>query len=175
MTAMLKLLGAVLIVLAGTLAGFKRAAQYAERPRNIRGLIAALQRLETEIQYGYTPLPEALRRIGTQSKEPLKAFFLTAAEEMCPPHNLSAEEAVRGSMEAHWNTASFKAGEKEIVRQLSCTLGTSDRPNQSTHIALALQQLKQEETAAREDQGKYEKVSQSLGLLLGALIVILIF
>jgi stage III sporulation protein AB len=172
---MLKLLGAVLIVLAGTLAGFKRAAQYADRPRHIRGLIAALQRLETEIQYGYTPLPEALRRIGMQSKEPLRAFFTTAAEEMSPPHNCSAEEAVQRSIEVHWSRASLKGTEKEIFRQLSCTLGTSDRSNQSTHIALALQQLKQEETAAREEQGKYEKVSKSLGLLLGALIVILIF
>lgn len=175
MTAMLKLIGAVLIVLAGTLAGFKRAAQYADRPRHIRGLIAALQRLETEIQYGFTPLPEALRRIGTQSKEPLRGFFIMAAEEMSPPHNCSAEEGIRRAMDAHWRNASLKGTEQEIFRQLSCTLGTSDRTNQSTHIALALQQLKQEESAAREDQGKYEKVSKSLGLLLGALIVILIF
>lgn len=172
---MLKLFGAVLIVLAGTLAGFRIAAQYAERPRHIRALIAALQRLETEIQYGYTPLPEALRRIGQQMKEPLRAFFITAAEEMSEPHNCSAEEAMRRSVEAHWKRAALKPAEQEIIRQLSCTLGTSDRVNQSTHIALALQQLKQEETAAREDQGKYEKVSKSLGLLLGALIVILIF
>ncbi|MNH89671.1 stage III sporulation protein SpoAB [compost metagenome] len=172
---MLKLFGAVLIVLAGTLAGFKRAAQYADRPRHIRGLIAALQRLETEIQYGYTPLPEALRRIGMQSKEPLKAFFTTAAEEMSPPLDRSAEDAISKAMEEHWKAASLKGTEKEILRQLSCTLGTSDRSNQSTHIALALQQLKQEETVAREDQGKYEKMSKSLGLLLGALIVILIF
>ncbi|UQZ32550.1 stage III sporulation protein AB [Paenibacillus sp. PK3_47] len=172
---MLKLFGAVLIVLAGTLAGFVRAAQYADRPRNIRGLIAALQRLETEIQYGYTPLPEALRRIGQQSKEPLRSFFTTAAEEMSPPLDRSAEEAIQRAMEAHFRSAALKGAEKEILRQLSCTLGTSDRSNQSTHISLALQQLKQEETAAREDQGKYEKMSKSLGLLLGALIVILIF
>lgn len=172
---MLKLLGAVLIVLAGTLAGFKRAAQYADRPRHIRGLIAALQRLETEILYGFTPLPEALRRIGLQSKEPLRAFFLRTAEEMSPPLDRSAAEAFQRAMDVHFTAASLKGTEQEILRQLSCTLGTSDRSNQSTHIALALQQLKQEETAAREDQGKYEKMSKSLGLLLGALIVILIF
>ncbi|WP_342561986.1 stage III sporulation protein SpoIIIAB [Paenibacillus sp. FSL R7-0345] len=172
---MLKLLGAVLVVLAGTLAGFTRAAQYADRPRNIRGLIAALQRLETEILYGYTPLPEALRRIGQQSKGPLQAFFTAAADEMSPPLDHSAEEAFKRAMELHFRSAALKGAEKEILRQLSCTLGTSDRSNQSTHIALALQQLKQEETAAREDQGKYEKMSKSLGLLLGVLIVILIF
>ncbi|OBZ18948.1 stage III sporulation protein AB [Bacillus sp. FJAT-27264] len=172
---MLKLFGAVLVVLAGTLAGFQRARQYADRPRNIRGLIAALQRLETEIMYGFTPLPEALRRIGQQCKEPLRALFVQAAEEMSPPHDRSAEEAFGRAMEVHWKATAMKAGEKEIMRQLSCTLGTSDRSNQSNHIALALQQLKQEETAAREDQGKYETMSKSLGLLLGALIVILIF
>jgi len=172
---MLKMLGAVLIVLAGTLAGFQRARQYAERPQHIRGLIAALQRLETEIMYGYTPLPEALRRIGLQSRGPLQGFFTSAADEMSPPHDRSAQDAIHRAMESHWRSTSMKAPEKEIMRQLSCTLGTSDRSNQTTHIALALQQLKQEETAAREDQGKYEKMSKSLGLLLGALIVILIF
>lgn len=172
---MLKLFGAVLIILAGTLGGFRRAAQYAERPRHIRGLIAALQRLETEIQYGFTPLPEALRRIGQQSKEPLKALFVSAADAMSPPLEHSAEQAFEQAMNKHWKAASLKSAEREILRQLSCTLGTSDRSNQSTHITLALQQLKQEEAVAREDQGKYEKMSKSLGLLLGALIVILIF
>ncbi|ASA23135.1 stage III sporulation protein SpoIIIAB [Paenibacillus donghaensis] len=172
---MLKLFGAVLIVLAGTLAGFQRARQYADRPRHIRALIASLQRLETEIMYGFTPLPEALRRIGQQSKEPLKGFWACTAAEMSPPHDHSAQEAIALSMEEHWRGTALKGAEKEILRQLSLTLGTSDRTNQSNHIALALQQLKQEETAAREDQGKYEKLSKSLGLLLGALIVILIF
>jgi len=172
---MLKLFGAVLIVLAGMLAGLQRARQYADRPRHIRALIAALQRLETEIMYGFTPLPEAMRRIGLQVKEPLKNFFVTTAEEMSPPNDRSAQDAIGRAMEAHWKTTAMKGTEKEIIRQLSCTLGTSDRSNQSTHIALALQQLKQEETVAREDQGKYEKLSKSLGLLLGVFIVILIF
>ncbi|WP_379128787.1 stage III sporulation protein SpoIIIAB [Paenibacillus sp. sgz500958] len=172
---MLKLFGAVLIIAAGTLAGFKKARQYADRPQQIRGLIAALHRLETEIMYGFTPLPEALRRIGIQSRGPVQWFFTAAADEMSPPHDRSAQDAIRRAMETHWESTAMKAPEKEILRQLSCTLGTSDRSNQTNHIAMALQQLKQEEIVAREDQGKYEKMSKSLGLLLGALIVILIF
>lgn len=171
---MLKLFGAVLIVLAGTLAGLQFAKQYADRPRHIRGLIAALQRLETEIMYGFTPLPEAMRRIGIQSKEPLKTLFIKTAEEMSPPHDRSAQDAIQRAMDSHWKSTALKGTEKRFSAS-SVVLGTSDRSNQSTHIALALQQLKQEESVAREDQGKYEKLSKSLGLLLGALIVILIF
>ena len=59
--------------------------------------------------------------------------------------------------------------------ELSGVLGTSDRQDQIKHIALAVGQLKHEEAAARDDQVKYEKMSKSLGLLIGALIVILIF
>ncbi|KAA9007488.1 stage III sporulation protein AB [Paenibacillus spiritus] len=172
---MLKLLGASLVLLAATLAGFAQARQYADRPRQIRGLIAALQRLETEIRYGYTPLPEAMRRIAQQCREPLRGFFSRAASEMNPPRSASAQEGLELAMEALWKTTAMKAPEREVLRQLGCTLGTSDRADQTSHIAMALRQLGQEEISAREDQSKYEKMCRSLGLLLGALIVILIF
>lgn len=171
---MLKLLGAMLILAAATLAGYQRAAQYADRPRQIRGLIGALQRLETEIQYGYTPLPDALKRIASQSREPLRRLLAEAAAQMEPPQERTAEEAVGAALEKHWGGTSMKAAEREAVRQLSCSLGTSSRQDQVNHILLAVQQLKQEEAAAREDQVKYERMSKNLGLLLGALIVILI-
>lgn len=68
----------------------------------------------------------------------------------------------------------MKQPEKEAIRQLSFSLGTSDREEQNKHITLAIQQLNHEEASARNDQIKYEKMSRSLGLLVGALIVILI-
>nr|WP_313782935.1 hypothetical protein [Paenibacillus larvae] len=52
---MVKMLGAVLVLGAGTLYGFVQAMHYARRPKQIRQLHQALQRLETEIVYGYTP------------------------------------------------------------------------------------------------------------------------
>ena len=69
----------------------------------------------------------------------------------------------------------MRSAEREVLEQLSSVLGTSDRQDQIKHIALAALQLKHEEAAARDDQVKYEKMSKSLGLLIGALIVILIF
>jgi len=60
--SMLKLAGAILVLLSGTLIGFRQAARYADRTAQIRQLIHALQRLETEIGFGHTPLPEALER-----------------------------------------------------------------------------------------------------------------
>ena len=56
---MVKLIGAALILFAGTMIGFMQASRFAARPRQIRQLSYALQRLETEIGFGFTPLPEA--------------------------------------------------------------------------------------------------------------------
>ena len=171
----LKLLGAVLVLLSGTLAGFYQARQFASRPRQIRELILSLQRLETEISYGYTPLPEALARIGDGLKDPLGALFRDAASRMSPEHATTAQDSIRSALQTHWKQTSMKRAERDILEQLGGVLGTSDRQDQLKHISLAAGQLKLEETAAREDQAKYEKMSKSLGLLLGALIVIMIF
>lgn len=72
---MVNMFGAVIILLASTLAGFYKARQYALRPRQLRELIAALQRLMTEINYGLTPLPDAMGKMGAQTKEPVKGCF----------------------------------------------------------------------------------------------------
>ncbi|GIO65352.1 stage III sporulation protein SpoIIIAB [Paenibacillus sp. FSL M7-1455] len=172
---MLKLFGAVLILLAGTLAGFHQAARFAARPKQIRELILAMQRLETEISYGFTPLPDAFRRLAGQLGEPLRSIFKSAANHMASGSGNTAQESIQRSLHDHWKRTAMKAPERDILHQLSFTLGTSDRQDQIKHIALAAQQLKHEEALARDEQAKYEKISRSLGLLVGALIVILIF
>lgn len=86
---MLNMLGALLILLASTLAGFHKARQYALRPRQLRELIAALQRLMTEINYGLTPLPDAMNKMGAQTKEPVRTLFYT------PPHRWNPHMALQ--------------------------------------------------------------------------------
>lgn len=175
MRPLVNMLGAVMILLASTLAGFYRAKQYALRPRQLRELIAALQRLMTEINYGLTPLPDAMGKMGVQTREPVKTLFLHAAKQMEPPLGHTARESLQSGIEQAWGKSAMKADEREVMLQLSYSLGTSDRQDQTKHISLAIQQLMHEESRAQADQMKYERMSRSLGMLVGALIVILIF
>lgn len=171
---MVKMLGATLIILAATLAGWHKAGQYANRPRQIRHLIVALKRLETEITYGYTPLPDALRAIARGQQSPIKLIFEHAASEM-DKHNLTAQESLQLAISKYWGHTAMRIAEQEIIHQLSYTLGTSDREDQAGHISAAISQLQHEELQAREEQGHYEKMCKSLGLLSGLLIVILLY
>ncbi|MDP4096749.1 stage III sporulation protein SpoIIIAB [Paenibacillus sp. P96] len=172
---MLKLIGAMMIMLAATVAGWMKARQFANRPRQIRELILALQRLTTEISYGVTPLPDALAKTGEPLREPLRTMFKQAAASMLPPSGRTARESLHEAIEGAWRRTAMKAPEQDTMMQLAYSLGTSDRADQKRHIELAAQQLKHEEASALADQARYEKMSRSLGLLVGALIVILIY
>lgn len=172
---MLKLIGAVLVLVSGTLFGFYQAAQFANRPKQVRQLILAMQRLETEIMYGFTPLPDALNKIGQQLAAPLQAIFIETSRKLTESHGYTAQQSWQQSVAEQWKHTALKQNEKNILHQFGFTLGTSDRNDQIKHIKLAVNQLQHEEAAARDDQARYEKMCKSLGLLAGALIVILIY
>ncbi|RKN84706.1 stage III sporulation protein SpoIIIAB [Paenibacillus ginsengarvi] len=172
---MLKLLGAMLILFAGTMIGFAKASVYARRPRQIRGLIQALQRLETEMAYGYTPLPEALQRISSQLEPQLAAMFRMAAEPLLSGEGKTAGESFRDAVHACLKQTALSSNEREILSQMSFTLGISDREDQTKHLRLAVSLLQAEEQTAWEDKRRYEKMWRSLGVLAGAFVVILMY
>lgn len=172
---MLKLIGAVIVMFAATMIGFAQAAQYARRPRQIRQLIHALQRLETEMAYGFTPLPEALLRIAGQLEPQLAAMFRTAAEPLLTATGKTAGESWREAVHTCGKQTALSGNEREILSQLSYTLGVSDRDDQAKHLRLAVSLLQVEEQSAWDDQRRYEKMWRSLGVLAGAFIVILMY
>ena len=70
-SSMIKLLGAAIIMVATTWAGFEAARKISARPRQLRQLKVALQSLEAEIMYTHTPLKEAAQKLQKQLPKPL--------------------------------------------------------------------------------------------------------
>lgn len=172
---MLKLLGAMLILLAGTLVGFYQASQLSRRPKQVSELIRLLQRLETEIVYGFTPLPEALRQTGRSGTPPVGTLFLNTAAELAKPDGRSVQTIWEQTVTLSWRHTSMKVSEREVLLQLGHTLGLTDREDQVKHLRLAVSQLQGEAEYAREEQQRYERMWKSLGVLMGLLVVILMY
>lgn len=172
---MLKFFGGVLIIGAATLYGFLQAAHYVRRPKQIRLLISALGRMETEITYALTPLPEAFHSLSKQVAEPLSAMFRLTSERLSAGDGSSTREIWHKSVKEIWTRTSMKQPEQEVVLGLGAVLGATDRADQIKHLRLAISQLQTEETESREEQRRYEKMWKSLGVLIGALIVILMY
>jgi stage III sporulation protein AB len=172
---MVKLVGACLILFAGTMLGFYQALQLSRRPRQIRQLVQALQRLETEISYGFSPLPSALLMISRQIPQPLSQLFLQVGEQLAGSADLTTQESWRLAIDSCWQHTAMKTTEKEAFLQLGLTLGITDREDQIKHLSLTESQLQTEELTAGEEQKRYEKMWKSLGLLSATLVVILMY
>ncbi|QGQ97114.1 stage III sporulation protein AB [Paenibacillus psychroresistens] len=172
---MVRLIGACLILFAGTMLGFYQALQLSRRPRQIRQLVQALQRLETEISYGFTPLPSALLTISRQIPQPLSQLFHQVGEQLAGSGELTTEESWRSAIDNCWQHTAMKSTEKEAFLQLGLTLGITDREDQIKHLRLTASQLQTEELTAGEEQKRYEKMWKSLGLLSATLVVILMY
>lgn len=170
---MIKIIGAILIILATTWTGFEAARHFNERPRQLRLLKSALQSLEAEIMYGHTPLHEASRRLAVQMSKPLSTFFESFAKKLTHTET-TVRDAWEESLNEVWKQTAFKQGEYEIMKQFGETLGRHDRISQQKQIQLTLTHLEREEADAFDRQAKYEKLVKSLGVLSGLLVVILL-
>ncbi|SFS83246.1 stage III sporulation protein SpoIIIAB [Paenibacillus sp. BC26] len=171
---MVELIGAALILFAGTMIGFLQASRYAARPIQIRQLIYALQRLETEIGYGYTPLPEAISRSAAHLPEPVASLLLDVNRRLEQTGELTFRESWEGAANAYWPHTAMRQPEQAALIRLGSALGISDREDQIKNLKLAMQQLQSEEEAARHDSARFSKMWKSLGVLTAALVVILI-
>lgn len=172
---MLKLIGAILVIATSTYGGFYIGRSYNERPKQLNLLQQALLMLETEIVYGAIPLHLAMKHIGERLPGVVRLFFITMSKNLRKSDGASTYECWKKAIEEEFPKTSLGQQDKEILIRFGQTLGKSDREDQVKHIRLTIQNLTTEETLAREEQKKYEKLSKNLGVLLGFLIVILIY
>lgn len=170
---MIKILGAIIILIVTTWTGFEAARHLSERPRQLRMLRTALQSLEAEIMYGHVPLVDVAFHLSTQIPKPISSFFESFARKL-QDGVVSVKIAWEESLKEVSSQTAFKQGELEILMQFGETLGQHDRSAQQKHIILALTHLDREESDARDRQTRYEKMVKSLGFLSGLLLVILL-
>ncbi|KAB2333823.1 MULTISPECIES: stage III sporulation protein SpoIIIAB [Bacillaceae] len=170
---MVKVIGAILIILATSWIGFEASRHLSERPRQLRQLKSALQSLDAEIMYGHTPLHEAARRLSAQLSNPLASFFSSFSNRLTETET-TVRDAWEDSLKEIWSKTALKQGEFEIMKQFGETLGRHDRISQQKQIMLALAHLEREVNDAHEKQAKYERMAKSFGFLSGLLIIILL-
>ncbi|WP_246258847.1 stage III sporulation protein SpoIIIAB [Kroppenstedtia pulmonis] len=171
----MKLLGAVLILLSTTTTGFRFAKGYADRPRQIRQLRTALSLLETEVTYGLRRLDQVCEQISIREESPIRDLFGRCSEHLRQMDGVSTYECWKKAVDETWMQTAMKRAEKEIIVDFGKTLGVSDREDQLANLNRAQHNLQVEENRARDDQVRYEKMCKSLGILAGALIIILIY
>ena len=104
---MIKIIGAVFILIATSWIGFEASKNLSERTRQLRLWKLALQSLEAEIMFGHAPLHEAARRIANQVDPPIGQIF-HQFQTMLVKEDMSANEAWKTSLNVIWNKTALK-------------------------------------------------------------------
>lgn len=172
--AMLKFLGALLVVGTGGAAGLLVAQNYARRPEELRALQGALALLGTEISYAATPLPEALAQVAGRADPRVAGFFCEAASLLKSGNGETVEEVWTRALE-RWRPASaLRHEDLAALAGLGAALGVSDREDQLRHLALAGERLRIQGLRAEEEAHKNVRLWRYLGFFAGAAIVLLL-
>lgn len=171
----LKLLGSALVLASGGYLGVEMASSYRRRPRELAALRAGLQLLETEIVYGATPLPTALRRVALGLEGVAGDLFQRAGLILAHGRGITGGEGWVRALEEVYPRSALTREDLEALRLLAPSLGASDRGDQVKHLALCRERLAHLEEQAKDQSSRYGRVWGYGGLLTGLLVVLVLF
>lgn len=171
---MYKLIGALLVIFAAGAAGLQIASSFSLRPRQLRALQEALQTLDTEIMYGQTPLPTALKKIGQAGETVISRIFVSAGAILSMNGGYTGGEAWRQALDQEFGRTALNRDDYTILYAFGEGLGASDREEQHKKITLTAHYLRREEEKAQREREKNERLWRYGGFLLGISIVLLL-
>ncbi len=157
----LKMIGGATVVISCSIIGFIIADNFKYRPKTLRDLQVALSMLETEINYGHSTLPEALRSISRKCEKDVDGF--------------TACEAWEKALNKFYSNSYITKNDYEILIAFGKYLGFTDKKDQIKNIKLTVDNLKQQEILALEEKQKNEKLWKYLGILSGLMIFLLLY
>jgi|LSQX01.3.fsa_nt_gb stage III sporulation protein AB len=172
---MLKILGACLLVFSSSLFGYLIAKNLAARPEQLRRLRTSLVMLETEINYSSTPLPTALDKIASNLKSPINVLMRETSRRLRSGQGLTAEEAWADALVLFRKKSALNSQDLSILRDFGVGLGQSDKKEQLKKLRLIREQLYLQESQAEIEREKNQRMWQTMGILIGLALVVLLY
>ena len=163
-------LGAILIVAGCGGCGFSLAARYRQQERTLSNLIRALERMECELQYRLTPLPDLCRMASEDTSGLLRKIFLSFARELEQRAMPDASSCMRSAI-AQFSISSSKL--RLILSELGQSLGRFDLPGQLKGLEAVRRKCLLELDALDRNRSERLRCYQTLGLCAGAALAIL--
>ncbi|MDR1642097.1 MAG: stage III sporulation protein AB [Clostridiales bacterium] len=171
---MLKIIGIILVCGASSLLGTYFGSLPQHRVDELNLWKKALLMLRAEIAFASSPLPEAMRNISMRAGKPVGPVFLDIAQAL--------EAREKTDMSLIW-ARSFAKGQKEShlsdedrgwINNFGQTLGYLDKQMQIGAIDLACGYMDSQAKALGPSCVSAKKMCQSLGVLGGILIAVVL-
>ena len=166
---MLKLIGALLVLMASAVAGWYQSRTLERRRMFLRGAHQGILALMREIDYSAAPMQQALSAAADMAGSAAELFH-HAAQSLAEGEGCTAGEAWQAAV----NAAQLPIEDQQLLNLAAEGLGISDSANQLKALELLRLRLEQAEAAAAEQSAKTGKIWKTMGWGCGAVLVLLL-
>ncbi len=171
---MIKAIGAVIVILAGSGWGVLQAAKIEECYRQMRYLRKLIFRIRSEIRYSRRVLPEAFLSVGSEAQEPYKMWLLSLYERLENRQGTSLAGIWEEETRTHLPVIGIPQDMLESLIRLGGELGTIDIEMQVRTLDLYLEQMEQKMEDMRTEQKEKIRLYQCIGVTGGVFLAIIL-
>lgn len=171
---MIKLIGAVLVLVSSCAIGGLLALQVKEQERWLKDIKTTLFLLLGELEYRQMPLPDALELIGERHNGRLKAFFCGLSGELKKKEGVSLKELWQKEAVSLFKDCPLPKGQKEEFAELGLYFMDADKETRKNSLEFYLNRLEEDIVSLRENGGDKAYLCRTLGMLGGIFLLILV-
>ncbi len=167
-------MGIALVIAGFGAGGLLRANKMVRRVSQLRKLRWALNFLEKEMSYNYTPLSSAMYKTYQFSPAPINKIFQECSQYLTEKSGVTGNEALTKALKRVAPSLELYPEDIDLILASSNQLGLSDIYEQKKLLSLLQENLKIQEEKAQNEVNSNQKLWSYGGFILGSIIVILL-
>lgn len=165
----LKIILVMCVVTIPTLIGLNKAKNYAKRESVLRDSITFFKRLQTEIEYNLTNLPNAIEEARQDLTEEIK--YVLGNISMAILDGSYSDILVVNLVDS---LTFLQPYDKQVITKGITSLGKSDVTSQINIISCAVANLIELVPEAKEEKVRNSKLYRTVGLVAGLMLAIIV-
>lgn len=170
---MLKAVGLILIIIAGTGLGFSKCFALSEREKNLKSILRMVILLKGEISYGHSSLPDAFAMTSEKMQGKFGEFLKETSLRMMDSPGMRFGQIFRECVQRKLHPLYLTKEEEEALLSLGEHLGYLDLNMQIRQLEMFEKELIFWIENLQAEIPEKKKIFQSLGILGGILLAVL--
>ena len=171
----LKMIGCLLVIASSTAMGFFFSNEMKCRLENLKELKKLIMLLRGDIRYANTPLPEAISAIARRNPGNFKAFFQSTSQKLQDLSGQTFAEIWKEAVNKELMETSLTKKDKLHLIGFGENLGYLDKDMQINTLDLFITQLEDEINETSKTVKEKAYLYNSLGIMAGIFISIVMF
>lgn len=171
---MVKLIGAILVLVSAYAMGCLLALQVKEQEKWLKDIKTALFLLQGELEYRQVPLPDALTVIGKRHGGRLACFFQNLSEELSKKEGISLQKLWKKTAVGALKDCPLSTEQKEEFGDLGICFTETDKETRRNSLEFYLNRLEEDIVKLRDTGADKAYLCRTLGMLGGIFLLILV-